>query len=111
MVATKQQGNAHVTLYLRHYKTKYGYEPLNFNRYRDLYGFMAMIDDLGYDRAKEVINYYFDTERYGHPVNYLLYNYDKLNRAMIDEAEDEIERAKLRAESKIRVEQWQQQKH
>jgi len=82
MVATTQQANALVTIYLRFYKAAYGHDPLNFNRYRDAYGFKAMINDLGYDRAKEVIDYYFATDRYGHPISHLLYNYDKLNRAM-----------------------------
>ena len=107
MAPTKaQRANALVTFYLGLYTDHYRDKPFGFNRYRDKWGFEAMIDDLGYDLAKDVITYYFTTSRYGHPTKYLLYNYDVLNKDMRDAAEDEQIRIDLRADSKVRVEQW-----
>lgn len=107
MVApTPQQTNAMASRYLKRYKEKYDAVPRDFNRYRDKWGFQGMISDYGYERAQEIIDFYFTTSRYGHPSSYLLYNYDKLNGTMIEIEEDEAERKKLREESKIRVAEW-----
>lgn len=110
-MATVQQTNALITLYLSEYKATYGSAthnsvPPNFNRYKDKWGFQGMVDDLGYERARQVVKYYFDTEHSGHPVKYLLYNYGDISVAMVEEEEDEIKRVKLRAESKTRVDEW-----
>jgi hypothetical protein len=103
---TTQQTHALVTLYLKKYKEKYGKDPLRFNRYRDKWGFQSMAEDLGIDRAKEVIEYYFETGRMGHPTSYLINNYDKINERMIERAEDVINRKKLMEASAKRVEEW-----
>lgn len=104
--ATTQQTNALITLFLSLYENKYSNAPVNFNRYREKWGFQGMIDDLGYARAREVVQWYFELVKYDHPSTHLLYNYDRMNKEMIDEAEDEKVRAALRAKSKIQVEEW-----
>lgn len=109
MAATKAQIHTLVTYFLNGFKNKYDTTPKDFNRFRDQWGFQGMIDDYGMETAKLIIDYYFSTARHYHPTSYLLYNYEKLNSAMLEREEDEKKRAALRAESKRRVEEWRAQ--
>lgn len=111
MAVTTQQVHALVTRFLSNYDKKYGKRPLNFNRNREKWGFQSMAEDLGLDRAKEVIDYYFDTRKVGHPASFLLHNYDKIDQRMIDLEEDAINRKKLMQESAKRVEEWRAKKN
>jgi hypothetical protein len=101
-----KQANALVTMYLSEFKGKYNREPV-VNRYREKWGFLSMIEDLGYERAQEVIRFYFTTGRVGHPVNALLNNYDRLHKVMSEIAEDEANRERLRRETEERVKEWE----
>lgn len=103
---TTQQTHTLISLFLKEFKEKYGREPVNFNRYRDKWGFQSMAEDLGIDRAKEVISYYFETNRVGHPTSYLMNNYDKISERMREREEDVIIRKRLMEESAKRVEEW-----
>lgn len=103
---TSKQIHTLITLFLNNYEKRYSKKPMNFNRNRDKWGFQSMIEDLGFDRATEIINYYFETNRYGHPSSYLLLNYDKINQRMTDREQDEQTRKELLAESAKRVEEW-----
>ena len=103
---TSKQVHTLITQFLNNFDNRYGKKPMNFNRNRDKWGFQSMIEDLGMDRAKEVIDYYFTTNRYGHPSSYLLLNYDKVNQRMIEREEDEKNIKELLAESQKRVEEW-----
>jgi hypothetical protein len=104
--ATKQT-HALISLYVKIWTKKYGEAP-NINRYRERWGFQAMIDDLGYDRSREVVEYYFNTPRIGHPVKYLLLNYDRLDTIMKEIAEDELRRKELRRKTEERVRKWEE---
>jgi hypothetical protein len=106
MAVTNAQVHTLVTYFLNVFKTKYEAAPKDFNRYRDKWGFSGMIEDFGMDQSKKIIDYYFQTNRSYHPTNYLLFNYEKLNAAMLEREEDERNRAKLREESRRRVEEW-----
>lgn len=103
---TAQQTNALITFYLKEHSEKYG-KPPEINRYREKWGFQAMIEDLGMEGAKEIIKYYYATSRVGHPLTYLLRNYDKLNRIRRDLLEDSANREKLRRETELRVREWE----
>lgn len=103
---TTAQINTLVSYFLKVYARVDGGKPADFNRFRDKWAFKDMIADFGMDRAKEIVDYYFETPRYIHSTKYLLYNYDALSNIMRDSEKDKVDLAKLRAESKIRVEQW-----
>ena len=105
---TQQQIHTLVSLYLSEYKKKYQTAPLNFNRNREKWGFQSMIEDLGIDRAKEVITFYFSTGKRGHPVSYLLNQYDAINIRMIEVDQDIENRRRLLEETRARVEQWRE---
>ena len=38
-----------------------------------------VIDSVGFDRAKELLIYYFKTSKSGHPINFFFYNFDKID--------------------------------
>lgn len=101
------QMNALVNLYVKLYKEHYdGEAPANFNRHRDKWGFQSMIEDLGYNRAQEVVAYYFETKHLFHPATTLLYEYDRLDKIMKERAADDKRKAILLEESRKRVEEW-----
>ena len=106
MAVSKQATHTLITHFLKNYRERYDSDPRDFNRFRDQWGFQAMIEQYGPAGAKKVVDYYFATRRPGHPVSYLLYNYERLNAIMVDKEKDEAERARLRAESEKRVKEW-----
>lgn len=95
-----------VSYYILLYKEKYGKEP-TINRHRDRWGFEDMIEDLSEYEARLVMDYYFTTNKFGHPLNYLFRNYDKLYIKMNQFEQDKLDRQKLLRETKARVEEWE----
>jgi hypothetical protein len=102
-----KQANGLVTLYMKMFDERYGRKP-QLNRYREKWGFQDMITDLGYDRAKEIVEYYFKTSKPGHPVAFLLNNYDKINGYYDEKKNDDEKRRKLRADTAARVREWEE---
>lgn len=106
MAVSTAQTHALITYFLQSYTEKYSGQPRDFNRFRDQWGFKSMIEQYGMDGSKEIVDYYFATRRPGHPMNYFLYNYEKLAAIMEDKKRDAEVRRKLREESQKRVEEW-----
>jgi len=96
--------NALISLYEKLYAEKYGKKPL-INRYKDKWGFQDMLKDLGPVESKEIIQYYFETHRPGHPLLQLFRNYDDMVRRKLEREKDEVDRKKLRAETKLKVQE------
>jgi hypothetical protein len=103
-----RQANGLVTQFVTNYTQHYGFQP-ELNRYREKWGFQDMIADLGYDRAKEIVDYYFRTTKSGHPVGFLLNNYDKINSFYSEKIADEKKREELRRETAERVKKWEEE--
>lgn len=101
-----KQGNALLNQFVAEWTDRYKRAP-DLNRYREKWGFQDMIEDLGYDRAMEIIRYYFSTDKSGHPVAFLLNNYDKINKYYDEKAEDLERRRAIRAETAARVREWE----
>lgn len=87
-----QQKEAYQLLKLfdTYYKAKYG-EQYRGNRHADKWGFMDMVEDLTFDGAVDVIEYYFKTNpRGGHTRKHLMYHYheyaDTLDKLRKDKA-------------------------
>lgn len=91
-----------ITHYEKCFKEKYPYEP-NVNRFRVKWGFQDMVTDLGYNDAKEVIEYYFRTAKIGHPIDFLLQNYDRIYEFMTERKKDEEKREELRKQTEQKV--------
>lgn len=104
--AIQRQGNALVTQFVNNYTDKYSTRP-ELNRYREKWGFQDMIEDLGYDRAREIVDYYFRTSKPGHPVQFLLNNYDKINAFYAEKLADEKKREQIRRDTAERVREWE----
>lgn len=105
-LTANQQAYALISLYEKHYQNKYSRRPL-INRHRDKWGFQDMVEDLGYERAQEVVSYYFELKYIGHPLPDLFRNYDRFSRIMKERAEDEAERHRIRQETRKRVEEFE----
>lgn len=104
-----QLSNALARHYVTLYEEVHGQKPVDFNLYRDRRGFEAMIVDLGYERAKEVVEYYMSLIR-AHPCGWLLYNYEKVNKRIIEIEEEKANGAAIMEETRQRVEQWRRQR-
>jgi hypothetical protein len=101
-----QQANSLITLFVQKYRENFGKDPEVINRYRDKWGFQSMIEDLGYARSVQVIEYYMHTNRPIHDVTSLFNNYDRLDKIMKEKDEDERRRKILMEESRLRVQEW-----
>jgi hypothetical protein len=67
-----------------------------------------VIDSVGYDRAKELLEYYFKTSKSGHPLNFFFYNFDRIDQVQSDIEKDKANRAMLREQTKKLVEGGQE---
>lgn len=99
----QKQAFALLDLYVVCYIDKYKRKP-SINRYRDKWGFIDMVDDLGIDQSKKVIEYYFKVTSPGHSLNNLFVKYDKLSATLNEKEKDRAERERLRQITKKRVE-------
>ena len=63
-----------------------------------------VIDSVGYDRAKELLEYYFKTSKSGHPLNFFFYNFDRIDQVESEARRDRANRAMLREQTKKLVE-------
>jgi len=63
-----------------------------------------VIDSVGFERAKELVVYYFKTSKSGHPLNFFFYNFDKIDYLKAEIEKDITKRRILREETKRMVE-------
>lgn len=99
-----KQAYSLVSLYISLYKNKYEKQPV-VNRYREKWAMQDVIDSIGYERAKELLEYYFKCNKSGHPLNWFLYNFDRLDDMMLQSTKDKSLRLTLRKQTQIMVEQ------
>ena len=99
-----KQAYALVSLYIALFKSKYNKQPM-VNRYREKWAMQDVIDTVGYERARELLEYYFKCNKIGHPLNWFLYNFDRLDDMMIQSTKDKTLRSTLRKKTQIMVEQ------
>ena len=93
-----------VGLYCTLYKQKYGKSPI-VNRYREKWAMNDVVDSIGYDRAKVILEYYFTTVKAGHPISWFFYNFEKLDFALEQLEQDKTRRELIRAKTKSMVEE------
>lgn len=63
-----------------------------------------VIDSVGFDKAKELLVYYFKTTKSGHPISFFFYNFDKLDYVKTEREKDENHRRLLLKATKELVE-------
>lgn len=104
-----QQANALITKYVTLYTERYGVKP-TMNRYRERWGFQAIIEDLGRDDANAVVVYYLSL-RVTHTVQELLRTYDELHKNRLADEKDKRAVAKLHEETAQRAKEYLEQWH
>ena len=97
-------GYALISLYLALYKSKYNKQP-TINRYREKWAMKDVIDTVGFDRSKELLEYYFKCGKPGHPLPWFYNNFDKLDNTLSKVVADNERRSMLRSQTKTMVEQ------
>jgi hypothetical protein len=96
-----------ITHYQNLYKNKYGRVP-SINKFREKWGMQDVIDTVGFNRAKELLDYYFTTSKYGHPIQFFLYNFDKIDQINREVEKDKVNRKVLREATKKLVEEGEE---
>ena len=107
-MTAKQRPYILLSLYSSLFEKKYGRKP-EINRHRDKWGFADMIDDLGMDRAREVIEWFFETEG-NHSLRTLFSSYDRMSSEIQEESEDKQRLAQLRLATKDKVAEFRRRK-
>ena len=93
-----------LTMYQNLYKDKYG-RTITINKFREKWAMQDVIDSVGFDRAKDLLEYYFGLSKNGHPLQFFFYNFDKMNMLKIEIEKDKEKRRLLLEETKKMVEQ------
>lgn len=99
----RSQSYALMHMFSKCYEKKYGQKPL-INRYRERWGFQDMVDSIGEEDSKAVIEYYFEISSSNHTCKYLFNNFDILKRNLDARTQDREKRARLRQQTKERME-------
>jgi hypothetical protein len=89
--------------YEKLYEARYG-KKVVLNKYRDKLAMKDVIDSVGFERGMELLEYYFKTSKYGHPLLFFLYNFDKMDKAEKELVKDKKKREMLREATKKMVE-------
>lgn len=85
------------------YREKYGKMP-SINKYKEKWAMQDVIDSIGFDRAKQILNYYFSTSKVGHPLTFFYYNFDRMDVLQKELEKDKALRTVLRKQTKQLVE-------
>lgn len=89
--------------YEKLYEQKYNKKP-RVNKYRDKQAMRDVIDTVGFERGMDLLEYYFKTSKYGHPLVFFLYNFDRMDQAERELTKDKKNRELLREATKKLVE-------
>lgn len=92
-----------LTDYINLYKERYGKAP-RINKFREKWAMQDVIDSVGYDHAKELLTYYFKTNKLGHPLNFFYNNFDRMDIFMENSEKDKETRRRLMEATKKLVE-------
>jgi hypothetical protein len=103
-VANEKEPYVLISLYQSLYKDRYGTLP-KMNKFREKWAMKDLIDSVGFDRAKQLLEYYFTLPKGGHPLHFFMYNFDRIDLAMIESDKDKNRRRLLLEETKKMVEE------
>jgi hypothetical protein len=103
-VANNKEPYILMTNYQNLYKEKYGKMP-TLNKFREKWAMQDVIDSVGFQKANDLLSYYFSLEKTGHPLQFFYYNFDKMENARIELQKDIETRRLLRESTKKMVEE------
>jgi len=93
-VANNKEPYILISLYENLYLKLYGKKP-TMNKYREKWAMQDVVDSVGLDRAKQIMNYYFKTSKSGHPLGFFYMNFDRLGFMMDQINKDKENRERL----------------
>ena len=100
-MASEKEPYILIGLYESLYLSKYGKKP-KLNKFREKWAMQDVIDSVGFDHAKDLLVYYFKTNKSGHPLNFFFNNFDRIDSSMIAMEKDvENRRMLLEATKKL----------
>ncbi len=102
-MASEKEPYVLIGLYEKLYFERYNKKP-RINKFREKWAMQDVIDSVGYDRAVELLVYYFKTSKSGHPLNFFFYNFDKIDYLKAEIEKDITNRRVLREATKKMVE-------
>lgn len=102
-MASEKQPYILISLYLSLYKERYN-KAVTINKFREKWAMQDVIDSVGYDRAVELLKYYFKTAKSGHPLNFFYNNFDRIDQLEKEIKKDKAIRSILLEETKKMVE-------
>ena len=77
---------------------------MTINKFREKWAMQDVIDSVGYDRAVELLKYYFKTAKSGHTLNFFYNNFDRIDNLEKEIKKDKAVRSVLLEETKKMVE-------
>ncbi len=102
-MANEKEPYVLIGLYENLYNEKYGKKP-RLNKFREKWAMQDVIDSVGFDKAKELLVYYFKTNKSSHPISFFFYNFDKLDYVKTEREKDDTHRRLLLKATKELVE-------
>lgn len=102
-MASEKQPYILISLYQSLYKDKYGKVP-TINKFREKWAMQDVIDSVGFERARELLEYYFTLNKNGHPLQFFFYNFDKMDAIKVESDKDKEKRRLLLEQTKKLVE-------
>lgn len=84
------------------YKEKYKKVPI-VNKYREKWAMKDVIDSVGYDRAKKLLEQYFKLNKSEHSLTWFFYNFDKIDSALIESEKDKARREFIMKQTELMV--------
>lgn len=75
------------------------------NKFREKWAMQDVIDSVGFERAKDLLTYYFKINKSGHPLQFFYYNFDKMDQMYKEIEKDKVSRRLLLQETKKMVEE------
>jgi hypothetical protein len=102
--ADAKQPYALLSLYEKLYTEKYN-KTARLNKFKEKWAMQDVIESVGYDRARELLEYYFRVTKQGHPLQWFFYNFDRLDDMLLQSKEDDERRRKMREATKRMVEE------
>lgn len=102
-MASEKEPYVLIGLYESLYNERYGKRP-KLNKFREKWAMQDVIDSVGFDRAKELLVYYFKTSKSGHPISFFFFNFDKIDYLKTEMQKDAENRRLLLLATKKLVE-------
>ena len=80
------------------YKEKYGSIP-SINKYKEKWAVSSLMEDFGVTLVNDCMDFYFRTEKDGHPLSWFFFNFNQLSDNLLSQRRDEELRLQRREET------------